>query len=136
MTRTSEYEAASTATDVAEPGEVATDAASTEAGRERLMSDYSIVHRGRWYLYGGYRYDRLADAVDYAVLMRSRPSRRPTGDALTQADDEPLPDASDLRLMAELGISLEGGVYRFETFRYDHLADAVNYARQRIPKAR
>lgn len=32
------------------------------------------------------------------------------------------------QLMAELGITFDGRSYRYEDYRYDRLADAINYA--------
>lgn len=46
-----------------------------DVGDERmLMAEYAIGFDGLRYTYNGYRYDRLADAVAYSKLMRSRPS--------------------------------------------------------------
>lgn len=36
------------------------------------MAELSITYSGRHYLYDRYRYDGLADALDYARLRRSR----------------------------------------------------------------
>jgi hypothetical protein len=39
------------------------------------------------------------------------------------------PDESQRELMAELAITFQDGIYRLGDYRYDRLADAVNYAR-------
>jgi len=38
------------------------------------------------------------------------------------------PSDADRKLMALMTIHFEAGAYRFETFRYDRLSDAVKYA--------
>lgn len=99
--------------------------------RERVMVKYAIRHDGRHYEYNRYRYDHLSDAVAYARLMRSRLPQVDMGGPfwLGEPVDSP-PNDADRELMAALGIAFEAGVFRFEDFRYDHLADAVNYAKR------
>jgi hypothetical protein len=93
-----------------------------------MMAEYSIGHDGLRYAYNGYRYDRLADAVGYAKLMRSRPSMNDSGGPSTRREGIDVPTDADRELMTSLAIRFEAGAYRFEGFRYDRLADAVNYA--------
>ena len=93
-----------------------------------LMAEYSIGRDGLRYAYNGYRYDRLADAVGYAKLMRSRPSMHDRGGPSVRREGIDVPTDVDRELMASLAIRFEAGAYRFEGFRYDRLADAVNYA--------
>jgi hypothetical protein len=93
-----------------------------------LMAEYSIGYDGLRYAYNGYRYDRLADAVDYAKLLRARPSMQDRGGPSTRRAEIGVPTAADRELMTSLAIRFEAGTYRFEGFRYDRLADAVNYA--------
>jgi hypothetical protein len=95
-----------------------------------LMAEFSILHRGRYYYFDRYRYERLADAVAYAQLMRTRQYQPVDTPPFARFDTVESPDVSDRQLMATLAISFENGVYLFEGFRYDHLIDAVNYARQ------
>jgi hypothetical protein len=100
-----------------------------DANDERmLMAEYAIGYDGLRYAYNGYRYDRLADAVAYSKLMRSRPLRRDPGGPFTQREKLNAPTDADRELMTSLAIRFEEGIYRFEGFRYDRLADAVNYA--------
>lgn len=44
-------------------------------------------------------------------------------------EHEHSPSNSDSELMAEFGISFDGERYHFQSYRYDKLSDAVNYAR-------
>jgi hypothetical protein len=96
---------------------------------ERQMAELAVRRDGGDYLYQGYRYERLADALAYARLVMSRPG----------ADDGPAPflhkpvaspTDAERTLMISLGIEFDGRVFRFASYRYDRLADAVNYARR------
>lgn len=96
--------------------------------REQTMHEYAIGFDGLRYDFHGYRYDRLADALAYARLMRTRPaSDNPQG---SYVRGEPVvgPSEGDLHAMVTLGIGYEAGSYRYATFKYDRLADAVRYA--------
>jgi hypothetical protein len=95
------------------------------------MSRYSIGFDGRRYDFEGYHYDRLADAVAYACLVRSRnPPSAPLVASMAVRDKPPRkPDAAEQQVMAEFGISFTAGVYEFAGFRYEHLAAAADYAR-------
>ena len=65
----------------------AEDAFTSEGGRpstaqpelERQMAEFGIGYDGRQYGYNGDRYGRLADAIAYASLMRSRPTPESAG---------------------------------------------------------
>ena len=88
-----------------------------------------ITYDGRQYRYGSYRYDRREDAVAYAQIARAR-GEVPDFSGSSAVGD-PLPGRADTALMAELGITLdERGGYRFGLYRYDRLADALNYAKR------
>jgi hypothetical protein len=97
--------------------------------RRRLMARLDISHDGLRYWYNGYRYDRLTDAVSYALLTRARPGPREPGAPHTQCTVVAAPSDADRALMASLAIEFDAGAYRFGSYRYDRLADAVNYAR-------
>ncbi|HVE49427.1 MAG TPA: hypothetical protein VNG69_07400 [Casimicrobiaceae bacterium] len=97
--------------------------------QERLMSAFSIDFDGRCYRYRGYRYGRLQDAVAYAELMASRQSTETAFDPLRPYDHVRPPSERDRTIMAAWSISFDAGVYRYGEYRYDRLADAVNYAR-------
>jgi hypothetical protein len=107
---------------------------SDSAGeRQRLMAEFSITYNGRYYHYERYRYDRLEDAVDYARLQRSRLPGGSDDAAQTVPAAQAVegPDESQRELMAALDIAFHGGMYHLGQYRYDRLADAVNYARLR-----
>jgi hypothetical protein len=100
---------------------------AADAGdRRRLMSAFSIDYDGRHYRYNGYRYDRLADAVAYAKLMQSRQTQHDTCPVTYQRVESP--SASDTAVMARYSITFSEGMYRYGGYRYDRLADALNYA--------
>jgi hypothetical protein len=103
---------------------------AAQSERERLMAKYAIRYDGRQYEYRRYRYDDLSDAVAYA-RMRARLPQADIGGPFWRGEpvDAPPGDA-DRELMAALGISFEAGIFRFENFRYDHLVDAVSYAKR------
>jgi len=103
---------------------------SAPAVREALMAELSISYNGRHYQYERYRYDLLADAVDYAKLQRSVPAGADLDGPLAPEQVE-IPDPAQREMMASLGISFVEGVYHFGPYRYDRLSDAVNYARLR-----
>jgi hypothetical protein len=105
------------------------------AGDEcQLMAELSIIRDGRQYLYDGYCYDRLSDAVAYARLGRGH-TRPPGPSSPAQFDVVDSPTALDRQLMTELSISFENGRFVFEGHRYDRLSDAVGYARHRRSSA-
>lgn len=88
-----------------------------------------IHYSGGSYYYRGYRYDRLTDAANYARLDIGRqpedmPSMLP---APHEAACEPT-DAEQ-ELMRTLSITYRDGVFHLRDYRYDRLADAVEYAK-------
>lgn len=93
------------------------------------MSAFAIHYDGRCYRYRGYRYDRLEDAVAYAELMASRQSTETALDPLPACENVRSPSEDDQTIMATFSISRDAGVYRYREYRYDRLADALNYAR-------
>jgi hypothetical protein len=101
--------------------------------RESVMAEFSISYNGRHYQFDRFRYDSLGDALAYARLQRSRPGGEGV-EAMPAAQMLEAPDESERRLMASLAITFEGGVYHLGSFRYDRLADAVNYARLQLPE--
>ena len=97
--------------------------------RERLMAEFLIAFNGRYYLYGPYRYDRLADAVNYAKLQRANVGAGERIGAMPAPERIEAPSESQRELMNTLDITFLHGVYRLGAYRYDRLADAVAYAR-------
>ena len=97
--------------------------------RERLMAEFLIAFNGRQYFHGPYRYDSLADAVNYARLERANAGARAQISATPAPEQVEAPSESQRLLMNTLGITFVRGVYQLGAYRYDRLADAVAYAR-------
>lgn len=125
-------------TDQAVPADAAQDPAmpldgpwQTDWSREQQMTELGIAQDGRHYFYNGYRYDRLPDALAYAELMKSRPRQVDEVGPHRQNRENPSvlpPSDADLVLMARRAITFRDGIYYFGEFRYDRLADALDYA--------
>ena len=100
------------------------------------MAERCITFNGRQYGYRGYRYDRFADAANYARLERSRAFAAADEDAGAPLERTPAPRGEDLELMRPLGVSFAGGVFHWREYRYERLADALAYAsRERAREA-
>jgi hypothetical protein len=97
-------------------------------GPDRLMAELSITYNGRQYEYGGHTYDLLTDAVNYARLQPPLPG---FGGAAPMRTARPVevPTDAQRELMGQWDITFSEGVYHYAAYRYDRLADAVNYAR-------
>jgi hypothetical protein len=78
----------------------------------------------------GYRYEQPGDALAYAHLAGSRPGAHDEGPALFPHKAFAAPTDNERAVMASLGIQFDGRNFRFAGYRYDRLADAVNYARR------
>jgi hypothetical protein len=97
---------------------------------QRLRTELGIRRIGWRYVYRGYRYDRLADAVAYARVDREHQRGQAALETSPPADEAPpMPSSGDLALMATWGIRFDAGVYTFQQYRYERLCDAVAYAR-------
>lgn len=96
---------------------------------ERSHPESDIRYDGLQFEYHGYRYDKLVDAQAYARLMRSSAFGDDPPGPFIEPAMRVEPDDAQRSLMAALAIGFEAGRYRFESFRYDRLSDAVNYAR-------
>lgn len=107
-----------------------------QSKRERQMAEFSVGHDGLRYHYNGYRYDRWEDAVAYASLGRDRPGQVDAGGPFAPGKRPAPTTDAEHALMTSLGIRFDDGTYRFEGFRYDKLADAVNYATRSKPRQR
>jgi hypothetical protein len=103
--------------------------AASAAGLGRELAELSITFNGRKYGYRGYRYDRFADAVNYARLDRLRAFADRGSEDFAPLEHGPAPGEAELELMCTLGISFADGVFHWREYRYDRLADAVAYAR-------
>jgi uncharacterized protein involved in type VI secretion and phage assembly len=80
----------------------------------RLMAELGIVFNGRHYQHRRHRYHLLADAVSFARLQRP-----PVAEA---------PNSSERAQMSAHAITFQDGVYCLGDYRYDRLADALEYA--------
>lgn len=98
------------------------------SGPGRLMAELSITYNGRQYEYGGHTYDLLIDAVNYARLQPPPPGFGSPAPMRTARPVE-VPTDAQRELMAQWAITFSEGVYHYAAYRYDRLADAVNYAR-------
>ena len=103
--------------------------------QEHSLLQLGIRRDGPRYVYNGYRYDRLADAVSYARLVRSRAQTDPAG-PFTQDSSFAPPTEAQRALMATHDIDFDGCAYRFNGFRYEVLSDAINYAKLMLHRGR
>src|SRR5882762_10179503 len=92
------------------------------------LEQLCITFNGRSYGYRGYRYDRFAEAVDYARLDRARAFADPGADDAAPLERAPAPSEAERRLMRAHGITFADGVFHWREYRYDRLADATAYA--------
>ena len=108
---------------------------TSEGGRlpsaegERQMAQLGVRCDGGDYLYQGYCYEQLGDALAYARLAESRPSAD-EGPAPFLHKQVAAPTDAERALISSLGIQFDGRAFRFAGYRYDRLADAVSYARR------
>lgn len=104
--------------------------AAPDDARAGQAPEPCITFNGRSYAYRGYRYDQLAEAVNYAELDRSRAFADPGADDAAPLERLPRPSAGDRKRMRGLGITYADGVFHWGEYRYDRLADAISYARR------
>lgn len=98
------------------------------AGDLADMSRLGIHHIAGNFLYRQYRYENLADAVNYAELERGRIDYHAEVNVLPAWVPAAAPNNSDWRVMKELGITFDGTRYHFLNYRYDRFQDAINQA--------
>jgi len=125
LERTARVPAAAQAASVS----MASPAASSDPGA-RQAAEPAITFNGRRYSYRGYRYDHLAEAVNYAELDRSRAFADPGADDAAPLERVARPSAAEREGMRRLGITYAAGVFHWGKYRYDRLADAMAYARR------
>jgi len=101
---------------------------SSSLDSQRDMHEYSVHYDGCTYEYNGYRYDRLDDALAYARLMRTRPLQYDPRGPYRLRRDLGAESETNKRRMAALGIELKDGRFCYRGFRYDRLAEAMDYA--------
>ena len=98
----------------------------TERSKMALLG---IGFDGRYYRYREYRYDLCSDAVNYAQLDHSRSMYRTPSSAILPWKTPEEPTDDEKKVMSEFGITYDGKYYRYEGYRYDRFADAINYAK-------
>jgi hypothetical protein len=96
---------------------------------KRQMAELGVAFDGRCYWYQEYCYDLLSDALNYARHDRAKAGYEPKIYVYPEWREPEKPSAEEQRTMAELGVSYDGKYYRYREYRYDHLGDAINYAR-------
>lgn len=87
-----------------------------------------IPFDGRAYHYRQYSYDRVEDALNYARLERARPGLPIETTTPLRWRQFSAPTQREREQMAERGIVYQAGRFVYGPYRYDVLADALNYA--------
>ena len=106
----------------------------TSGMQERYLEAYSRVEALELQLErlrqeGLKSFARAPEPASVCALLSSKP-RADAAAAVPEASGERgMPDEAQRRLMAAFAITFEDGVYHLGPYRYDRLADAVNYAR-------
>jgi hypothetical protein len=100
----------------------------SETDQNRAMRS-GISFNGTQFVYRDFKYDRLTDAFSYADLDIRRAGIRPATTYSVDWLPRPIPNSADQALMQQLGVAFEDWRYRFQDYRHDRLADALNYAR-------
>lgn len=93
----------------------------------RAMS-LGISFNGTQFVCQEFKYDKLADAIAYSELITARDGVQPSVSHAADWLERNVPNEDDQVLMAKYGISFEDWRYKYQDYRYDRLADAVNYA--------
>lgn len=104
-------------------------ASSVSEVDQELAMRMGISFNGTQFVYRDFKYDRLSDAVSYAELDILREGRQPIATSSADWLLRPVPKSTDRALMQQFGVSFEDWRYKFRDNHYDHLADALNYAR-------
>ncbi|MDX2220936.1 MAG: hypothetical protein SF172_18110 [Burkholderiales bacterium] len=120
-----------TAASTAPPGpQPATDPVKTGFSAQELddMKRLGIHHIAGNFLYRQYRYERLADAVNYAELERGKIDYQAEVNVQPAWLSPVAPNNGDWRVMKELGITFDGKRYHFLNYRYERFQDAINQA--------
>jgi hypothetical protein len=94
----------------------------------RELASLGIGFDGRYYRYKEYCYDLCSDAVSYAQLEHSKSLYREKDSSPPLWKKPEGPTDKEQRLMAEFGVTFDGKRYRYETYVYDRLVDAIHYA--------
>lgn len=93
----------------------------------RAMS-LGISFNGTQFVCQEFKYDKLPDAISYAELITARDGVLPSVSCAADWLERNVPNEADKVLMEKYGICFEDWRYKYQDYRYDRLADAVNYA--------
>lgn len=93
----------------------------------RAMSS-GISFNGAQFVFQEFKYDKLPDALAYAELVTIRDGVHPSVSCPADWLERGVPNETDQVLMTKYGIIFEEWRYKYQDYRYDRLADAVNYA--------
>lgn len=99
------------------------------ADERRQAAELGVGFDGRYYRYRDYRYDHLADALNYARLERARSGGQPVGGQPPEWLEPVQPTDEERQLMAQYAITFDGRFFLYGGYRYDRCSDAANYAR-------
>lgn len=88
-----------------------------------------ISFNGTRFVYRGFKYDRLSDAISYAELDVQRGGIQPVATPSAEWLPRTVPNSAEQALMKQFGITFEDRRYKFQNYHYDRLEDAVRYAR-------
>ena len=98
------------------------------ADEKRQAAELGVGFDGRYYRYRDYRYDHLADALNYARLERAKLGKVPAG-GQPQWLEPVQPTDEERKLMAQYAITFDGRFFVYDGYRYDRCIDAANYAK-------
>ena len=99
----------------------------SEEERHRL-GGAGVGFDGRKYRYKSYSYDKSTDALNYSRLDRTRLGSESETKDPPEWVDAIVPTGAERQQMEKMGITYDGKHYRYKEYRYDRVADAVNYA--------
>jgi hypothetical protein len=99
----------------------------TEEERHRL-GGAGVGFDGRKYRYKSFSYDKSSDALNYSRLDRTRLVSGSAPKDHPEWVEATVPTPIEQQQMKDLGITYDGKYYRYKEYRYDRVADAVNYA--------
>lgn len=87
-----------------------------------------IPFDGRAYHYRQYSYDHVEDALNYARAERARPDFDKIAPTVMHWRQVPAPTEQERAQMAAHDIVYQDGYFFYGPYRYEVLADALNYA--------
>lgn len=94
-----------------------------------VAASLGVGFDGQFYRYRTFRYARCADAISYAKLDRDKPQFQAKAINALPWEKPVEPTEQEQREMTALGITFDGMYYLYAGYRYEHCADAANYAK-------